>query len=559
MENGGGGDFPFQLFSETGALRIGYSTIATPTAKLEIRGSGTTSATTALLVQNSAGTDSFKIDNSGTSFAQNYNTVGILGTYIVNSRLSISSPLSGNMLISNTSITDFNRLQFGGTTSSFPAIKRASNNIEIKNADDTFGAGLSVGGSLNASAILQADSTTRGFLPPRMTTAQRDAIVTPATGLRIYNTTTNTNDTYNGTAWQSNSVSGVAGAIQFSNGSAFASDAANLFWDDTNNRLGIGTNSPNQQLQVVGTSRLANVYIGLAGNNAISNTGADTTININNGVGIAGGSIITPTARLQVKGSGSTSATTSFLVQNSAGTAALTVKDDLTLTFGGVLTTSSNITSTANVQGGNINTVGNVYIGNFQSSLKSNGSGIIQLQNTAENNFNRLQFGGTTASFPSIKRNGTAIDFRLADDSAFAPINAGATILRGSGTTPATTSLVVQNSAGTEAFRIEDNLDVKVRATFRVLDTGGNNAMIMYGDGLSGIRTLWVNGSVGVGVLGNNASARLQVESTTQGFLPPRMTTTQKNAISSPSSGLQVYDTTLNQMSYYNGSSWINF
>jgi hypothetical protein len=58
--------------------------------------------------------------------------------------------------------------------------------------------------------------------------------------------------------------------------------------------------------------------------------------------------------------------------------------------------------------------------------------------------------------------------------------------------------------------------------------------MIMYGDGISGIRTLWVNGSVGVGVLGNNASARLQVDSTTQGFLPPRMTTTQRDAIATP-------------------------
>jgi hypothetical protein len=38
--------------------------------------------------------------------------------------------------------------------------------------------------SLNASAVLQADSTTKGFLPPRMTTTQRDAIATsPATGL----------------------------------------------------------------------------------------------------------------------------------------------------------------------------------------------------------------------------------------------------------------------------------------------------------------------------------------------------------------------------------------
>jgi hypothetical protein len=54
------------------------------------------------------------------------------------------------------------------------------------------------------------------------------------------------------------------------------------------------------------------------------------------------------------------------------------------------------------------------------------------------------------------------------------------------------------------------------------------------------------------------ASARLAVNSTTQGFLPPRMTTTQKNAIASPATGLMVYDTTLNLISVYNGTMWIS-
>lgn len=48
-----------------------------------------------------------------------------------------------------------------------------------------------------------------------------------------------------------------------------------------------------------------------------------------------------------------------------------------------------------------------------------------------------------------------------------------------------------------------------------------------------------------------NASARFEVASTTQGFLPPRMTTTQKNAIASPTAGLVVYDTTLNKLCVY--------
>lgn len=52
-------------------------------------------------------------------------------------------------------------------------------------------------------------------------------------------------------------------------------------------------------------------------------------------------------------------------------------------------------------------------------------------------------------------------------------------------------------------------------------------------------------------------SAVLEATSTTRGFLQPRMTTTQRNAISSPATGLQVYNTSLNKMNFYNGSSWL--
>ena len=54
-----------------------------------------------------------------------------------------------------------------------------------------------------------------------------------------------------------------------------------------------------------------------------------------------------------------------------------------------------------------------------------------------------------------------------------------------------------------------------------------------------------------------NASASLQVDSTVQGFLPPRLTTTQKNAITTPATGLEVYDSTTNTPNYYNGTTWV--
>ena len=63
-------------------------------------------------------------------------------------------------------------------------------------------------------------------------------------------------------------------------------------------------------------------------------------------------------------------------------------------------------------------------------------------------------------------------------------------------------------------------------------------------------------GSVIVGGITINNSAILNVQSTTKGFLPPRMTTTQKNAIASPATGLQVFDITMNAMCEYNGTAW---
>jgi hypothetical protein len=50
-------------------------------------------------------------------------------------------------------------------------------------------------------------------------------------------------------------------------------------------------------------------------------------------------------------------------------------------------------------------------------------------------------------------------------------------------------------------------------------------------------------GSVGIGVASVNTSAKVQIDSTTQGFLPPRMTSAQRTAISSPATGLVVYQT----------------
>ena len=73
-----------------------------------------------------------------------------------------------------------------------------------------------------------------------------------------------------------------------------------------------------------------------------------------------------------------------------------------------------------------------------------------------------------------------------------------------------------------------------------------------------GINSVYSQG-VGINNDGStpNNSAILDVKSTTQGLLFPRMTTTEMNAIVSPVAGLQIYNTTDGCMKYYNGTAWI--
>lgn len=73
---------------------------------------------------------------------------------------------------------------------------------------------------------------------------------------------------------------------------------------------------------------------------------------------------------------------------------------------------------------------------------------------------------------------------------------------------------------------------------------------------MSGTANNYMAGSLGIGTTSPNTSALLDVQSTTKGVRFPNMTTTQKNAISSPAAGLVVFDTTLAKLCVYSGSAW---
>lgn len=84
-----------------------------------------------------------------------------------------------------------------------------------------------------------------------------------------------------------------------------------------------------------------------------------------------------------------------------------------------------------------------------------------------------------------------------------------------------------------------------------------NAGNILINKTANSIYKLDVGGSVRIGGSVMEASALLHLSSTAQGFLKPKMTNTQMLAIASPSTGLEVFNTSTNQSYFYNGTIWV--
>jgi hypothetical protein len=92
--------------------------------------------------------------------------------------------------------------------------------------------------SPNGSAQLDISSTTKGLLIPRVTTAQRTAIVAPANGLMVYDTNLNAFWFYNGSSWAA-----------INSGSNWNNNGNNIYNGNSGN-VGIGTSDPIARLSV---------------------------------------------------------------------------------------------------------------------------------------------------------------------------------------------------------------------------------------------------------------------------------------------------------------------
>jgi len=150
---------------------------AATTLKVSNITSGTASESILLLTSNNGNYQFGKTSSTKTAFK----TISANDGYIFND-------VSGNISILNNFATGNINLAAGGSSTA-QATLASTGNLLLGTTTDI------------ASSKLTVESTTQGFLPPRMTTAQRDAISSPAAGLIIYNTSTNKHQGYNGSTW----------------------------------------------------------------------------------------------------------------------------------------------------------------------------------------------------------------------------------------------------------------------------------------------------------------------------------------------------------------------
>ena len=140
---------------------------------------------------------------------------------------------------------------------------------------------------------------------------------------------------------------------------------------------------------------------------------------------------------------------------------------------------------------------------------------------------------------------------------------AGGSSSIGMGTTNPDQDLHIKTASGTCIIKAETTADDEAGfqmtndASTWLLKINSDNKFVIRNPGGAG-DALYVDTSGNLimgGTSPDNASI-MQLDSTSQGFLPPRMTSVQKAAVTTPLAGLIIYDSNLGKLCVYTGAAW---
>jgi hypothetical protein len=301
-----------------------------------------------------------------------------------------SATFNGSTTISSLAVSNINPGFIQGSV-----VFQGANGLTQDNSNFFYSAStsqLSLGTTTpNISALLELDSTSKGFLAPRMTLAQRDLIVSPATGLLIFNTNTKQYNVWDGISWGAVGGGG-GGAVATGTPGSFAFYAAAtptvspqsiLFISGDN--IGIGTSVPSSRLTIVATSSPNNIFT-IASTSGSSLLTVSATGNLGIGtstpgsaLSVVGSALITGNesllGQLSVNGT-STLATTSIASLTVSGNASLATTTLTVLTANQITVSGISNFATATISSltvnGNATTTGNqIIIGNLSVNATS--------------------------------------------------------------------------------------------------------------------------------------------------------------------------------------------
>ena len=322
-------------------------------------------------------------------------------------------------------------------------------------------------------------------------------------------------------------TSGTVGRVLFQGTGNVLQQSGNLFWDNTNSRLGIGGTPGAFNLDVNGTARVngdLSVTTGAIKSIVSSVTSQFTSYNPSNNF---------PRCQFQV------------------GQNASDVNAGLTIA---PLFSSTGVQKPTFIQiSTNKNTIDTGQFSGYFSVSTS-------LFTIGTNKQDGQVAGGVPIVFSPantealrIHNNGN-IGINTTTDAGFRLDVNGTARVSGLLTTPAGTNL-----AGWYLYANGTTQASMFGGTSWILDTvlGGGYRFRTAGN-VDRLR-IESSGNVLINTTTDIASSKLTIQSTTQGFLPPRMTNAQMLAIAAPAAGLVVYDTTNNKHCGYNGTAWQNF